>query len=123
MIILCQRDIHLIMSAHSSNFVISLLRCDSHFRCISWGPDPEGINGVFLGKDVPLQAGIMLEAVIKAVTPKIMTWGQYAEAAWFMYNKKVLKNPTYKRYVPDYTKCVNHFALHAGEFGEKLRHC
>jgi len=24
-------------------------------RCISWGPDPEGVNGVFLGKDVPLQ--------------------------------------------------------------------
>jgi hypothetical protein len=24
-------------------------------RCISWGPDPDGVNGVFLGKDVPLQ--------------------------------------------------------------------
>jgi hypothetical protein len=84
-------------------------------RCISWGPDPDGVNGVFLGKDVPLQAGIMLEAVIKAVTPRIMTWGQYMEAAWFMYNKKVLGNPAYKRYVPDYTKCADHFALHAGE--------
>ena len=56
----------------------------------------------------------MLEAVIKAITPKIMTWSQYAEAAWFMYNKKVLGNPAYKRYVPDYTKAINHFALHAG---------
>lgn len=83
-------------------------------RCISWGPDPEGVNGVFLGKDVPLQAGIMLEAVIKAITPKIMTWSQYAEAAYFMYQKKVMKNPAYKRYMPDYTKCMEHFALHAG---------
>ncbi len=58
----------------------------------------------------------MLEAVIKAITPRIMTWTQYAEAAWFMYNKKVLKNPAYKRYVPDYTKCIDHFALHAGEW-------
>lgn len=57
----------------------------------------------------------MLEAVIKAITPKIMTWGQYMEAAWFMYNKKVLNNPAFKRYVPDYTKCIDHFALHAGE--------
>jgi hypothetical protein len=56
----------------------------------------------------------MLEAVIKAVTPKILTWSQYAEAAWFMYNKKVLGNPNYKRYVPDYTQCIEHFALHAG---------
>jgi hypothetical protein len=71
---------------------------------------------VFLGKDVPLQAGIMLEAVIKAITPKIMTWGQYAEAAYFMYQKKVMKNPAYKRYMPDYTKCMEHFALHAGAF-------
>jgi hypothetical protein len=61
------------------------------------------------------QAGIMLEAVIKTITPKIMTWGQYAEAAYFMYQKRVLKNPSYKRYVPDYTKCADHFALHAGE--------
>jgi hypothetical protein len=57
----------------------------------------------------------MLEAVIKAITPKIMTWSQYAEAAWFMYQKKVMKNPAYKRYMPDYTKCMEHFALHAGE--------
>lgn len=57
----------------------------------------------------------MLEAVIKAITPKIMTWSQYAEAAWFMYQKKVMKNPAYKRYMPDYTKCVDHFALHAGK--------
>lgn len=28
---------------------------DAAYRCISWGPDPEGVNGVFLGKDVPLQ--------------------------------------------------------------------
>jgi hypothetical protein len=57
----------------------------------------------------------MLEAVIKAITPRIMTWSQYAEAAWFMYQKKVMKNPAYKRYMPDYTKCMEHFALHAGE--------
>jgi hypothetical protein len=35
---------------------------------------------VYLGKDVPVQAGKMLEAVIGAATPKIMTWGQYAAA-------------------------------------------
>ena len=58
----------------------------------------------------------MLEAVIKAITPKIMTWSQYAEAAWFMYQKKVMKNPAYKRYMPDYTKCMEHFALHAGGY-------
>jgi hypothetical protein len=36
-------------------------------RCISWGPDEDGINGVFLGKDVPVEAGKMLQAVIAKV--------------------------------------------------------
>ncbi|GBF88512.1 hypothetical protein Rsub_01227 [Raphidocelis subcapitata] len=83
-------------------------------RCISWGPDDDGINGVYLGKDVPQEAGKMLQAVIAKVTPKIMTWGQYAEAAYFMLGKKV--GYDWGRYAPDYTKCMEHFALHAGGY-------
>ncbi|KIY96628.1 3-ketoacyl-CoA synthase 6 [Monoraphidium neglectum] len=131
--------------------------------CISWGPDEDGINGVFLGKDVPVEAGKMLQAVIAKkpprqpvrepagaplgagtgprpppgpfwsglgrtlfalclrgrrralVTPKIMTWGQYAEAAYRVFGKKVL-GCDWGRYVPDYTKCMDHFALHAGGY-------
>ena len=30
---------------------------DTSYNCISWGPDPDGVNGVFLGKDVPQEAG------------------------------------------------------------------
>jgi hypothetical protein len=41
-------------------------------------------------QDVPIQAGKMLEAVISAATPKIMTWGQYAEAATNIIGRKVL---------------------------------
>lgn len=33
-------------------------------RCISWGPDPEGVNGVFLGKDVPLQVRRVAHGVV-----------------------------------------------------------
>jgi 3-ketoacyl-CoA synthase len=88
---------------------------DAAYRCISWGPDEEGVNGVFLGKDVPQQAGKMLQAVIRAVTPKIMTWGQYAEAAVWMFEKKALKRRV-PAYVPDYTRCIDHFALHAGGY-------
>ena len=28
---------------------------DDAYRTISWGPDSKGINGVYLGKDVPVQ--------------------------------------------------------------------
>ncbi|KIY93827.1 3-ketoacyl-CoA synthase 5 [Monoraphidium neglectum] len=88
---------------------------DASFKCISWGPDEDGINGVFLGKDVPVEAGKMLQAVIAKVTPKIMSWGQYAEAAYWMVGKKLL-GYDWGRYVPDYTKCMDHFALHAGGY-------
>ncbi|KAI8470967.1 MAG: FAE1/Type III polyketide synthase-like protein-domain-containing protein [Monoraphidium minutum] len=80
---------------------------DTSYKCISWGPDEDGVNGVFLGKDVPQEAGKMLQA--------IMTWGQYAEAAYWMFGKRVL-GYDWGRYAPDYTKCMDHFALHAGGY-------
>jgi hypothetical protein len=31
---------------------------DDAYGCMGWGPDREGVNGVWLRKDVPLQVGI-----------------------------------------------------------------
>jgi 3-ketoacyl-CoA synthase len=70
---------------------------------------------VYLSKEVPVQAGKMLQAVIAAATPKIMTWGQYAEAAVNIFGRKMLGRQ-WPRYMPDYTKCMDHFALHAGGY-------
>jgi 3-ketoacyl-CoA synthase len=91
-------------------------QADAAYRCINWGPDKDGINGVYLGKDVPQQAGKMLEAVVKAITPKIMTWGQWLQAASVVFQRRTLgwKNVPY--FVPDYTACCDHFALHAGGY-------
>ena len=30
---------------------------DDAYSCMGWGPDQEGINGVWLHKDIPLQVG------------------------------------------------------------------
>ena len=57
----------------------------------------------------------MLEAVISRATPKILTWPQYAAAAGNIFGRKVL-GYAWPRYVPDYTKCIDHFALHAGGY-------
>jgi len=57
----------------------------------------------------------MLQAVIAKVTPRIMTWSQYAEAAYWMMGKKML-GYDWGNYAPDYTKCMEHFALHAGGY-------
>ena len=82
---------------------------------MGWGPDKAGINGVFLRKDVPIQAAKALEACMRTVTPRIMTWQQYAEAAANVFEQRVLGRRV-PDYVPDFTRCVDHFALHAGGY-------
>jgi hypothetical protein len=48
-----------------------------------------------------------------------MSWGQYAEAAVNIVGKRF--GAEWPEYVPDYTKCADHFAIHAGE-GVKHAH-
>jgi 3-ketoacyl-CoA synthase len=87
---------------------------DGAYGCMGWGPDKDGVNGVYLRKDVPLQAAKALEACLRTIAPKILTWSQYAEAAYNLFEKTVLGRPV-AEYVPDFTQCIDHFALHAGE--------
>jgi len=88
---------------------------DGAYTCMGWGPDKDGVNGVYLRKDVPIQAARALEICLRSIAPKIITWTQYAEAAYNMFEKNVLGRPV-DEYVPDFTKCVDHFALHAGGY-------
>jgi 3-ketoacyl-CoA synthase len=89
---------------------------DGAYSCMGWGPDKDGVNGVYLRKDVPLQAAKALEACLRTIAPKILTWSQYAEAAYNLFEKTVLGRAV-PEYVPDFTQCIDHFALHAGEWG------
>lgn len=93
---------------------------DGAYSCMGWGPDKDGINGVYLRKDVPLQAAKALEACLRTIAPKILTWHQYAEAAYNLFEKTVLGKAV-PEYVPDFTQCVDHFALHAGRPMGNLR--
>jgi hypothetical protein len=40
-------------------------------RCMSWGPDPDGVNGVYLGKNVTSEAAKALKMALTAVTSKV----------------------------------------------------
>lgn len=40
---------------------------------------------------------------------------QYAEAAYTIAKRKWYGKEKVARYVPDYTKCIDHFCLHAGK--------
>jgi hypothetical protein len=62
---------------------------------------------------LPAQAAKALEVCLRTIAPKILTWGQYAEAALNLFQKTVMGRDL-PEYVPDFTKCMDHFALHAG---------
>ena len=89
---------------------------DDAYGCMGWGPDRMGVNGVFLRKDVPVQAARALEHCLREVAPRIMTWRQLAEAGASIVRRRAFGQSSEPEYVPDFTKCVDHFALHAGGY-------
>jgi len=93
---------------------------DESYGCMGWGPaeldaSKRPVNGVYLRKTIPMVAANALELCLHDITPKIMTWTQYAEYAYHTYEKQVLGRDV-GAYVPDFTQCIDHFALHAGGY-------
>jgi 3-ketoacyl-CoA synthase len=96
--------------------------CPTACSALSWEPDEEGINGCIINKTLPSEAGNVLQKGVRKMTPRIMTWGQYAEAAVHymqtaaaqMSGGVLCTAPA--PYQPDYTRCVDHFLLHAGGY-------
>jgi 3-ketoacyl-CoA synthase len=96
---------------------------DRAFNALNWEPDEEGINGCVITKTLPSDAANVLEKGVRKMTPRIMTWGQYAEAAVNYIQAAAaaqmsggLLCTAPAPYQPDYTRCVDHFLLHAGGY-------
>jgi hypothetical protein len=45
---------------------------------VEHSPDENCIMGVYLSKELPKQAGRVLEKCVRKIAPEIMTWTQYA---------------------------------------------
>ncbi|KAG2486089.1 hypothetical protein HYH03_015290 [Edaphochlamys debaryana] len=89
---------------------------DTAFNSMSWSPDPEGINGIFLSKCIVEEAGKTIEDVLRAITPRVMTWAQYGQAALHEGRRRLLGAPL-PPYRPDYTRTrIDHFLVHAGGY-------
>jgi 3-ketoacyl-CoA synthase len=92
---------------------------DEAYGAVRWGPDPDGVNGLYLSRAIVNHAGDALEGCLKAVTPKILTWSQLGQGAANMLARSVYPKLGWskpKSYVPDFTQCVQHFAIHAGGY-------
>jgi len=92
---------------------------DRAFNALDWCPDEKGLNGMVITKTLPSEAANAMEKSLRMVTPHIMTWMQYMEAAFNYTHRAIAKatnKPMPKSYKPDYTKCADHFLLHAGGY-------
>uniref|UniRef100_A0A383W0W2 3-ketoacyl-CoA synthase n=1 Tax=Tetradesmus obliquus TaxID=3088 RepID=A0A383W0W2_TETOB len=96
---------------------------DRAFNTLNWEPDENGVNGLVVTKTLPGEAAVALEKAMRKMAPKIMTWGQYAEAgihytqayAAQVSSGRLCAAPPHK-YQPDFTRCADHFLLHAGGY-------
>lgn len=84
-----------------------------------WGPDAQGHVGMFLSKDLVGHAAQGLRACLTRAAPRLMTWQQLGEAAWVegVQRRLLGRRGEVKPYQPDWMKCADHFAIHAGRCG------
>lgn len=107
---------------HSPSLPSTLTLIHPH-SALNWEPDEEGINGMVITKTLPSEAANVLEKGVRKMTPRIMTWTQYLQAA-LHYTQQLAAHLTAGRlcqapagpYQPDYTRCADHFLLHAGGY-------
>lgn len=112
LLLYCYQCLSLLSFGYSSDDAIDETCCIC--SCMYFGPDSDGQKGIFLYKELPTEAGIALEKCLKKITPQIMSWSQYAEAAIAIGKRKWYGKDQVAPYMPDYTRCIDHFCLHAG---------
>ena len=87
--------------------------CLDDCRCIRYSPDDEGVNGIYLGKDVVAEASKGLEKVIRQIAPKVLDFGQIA--LFLLTELRRRFNRKIKPFDPNFDKCLDHVLIHAGQ--------
>lgn len=78
---------------------------DDAFGCMGVAEDADGVQGVFLRKNVIEIAGRALKTNIRSLAPRVLPWIE--QLKWARNHK----------YQPDFSKAFEHFLLHTGGRG------
>lgn len=84
------------------------------YKCIWYGPDEEGSNGVYLGKDVVKEASRGLTQAMWKIGPKILTPSQIAGYVSTELKRKLFGKDSAAPFKPQFQKCIDNFLIHAG---------
>ncbi|KAG2486931.1 hypothetical protein HYH03_014430 [Edaphochlamys debaryana] len=93
---------------------VQLSASDAAYKCIWYGPDDEGLNGIYLGLDVVKEASQGLTIAMTKIGRYVLNWDQIGAYLRNYLQRVVLKRPDVPPYQPAFGECVDHFLIHAG---------
>ncbi|GAX83842.1 hypothetical protein CEUSTIGMA_g11266.t1 [Chlamydomonas eustigma] len=85
------------------------------FRAIHYGPDGEGFNGIYLGKNVVTEASRGLTKAMKIIGPKVLSLKEKAKFMASVLSRRIYgPAATAPLYSPSFSNSIQHFLIHAG---------
>jgi hypothetical protein len=76
------------------------------------------VNGIRLSRTVPAVGAAAVGQLLRSIAPRVMTWRQLAAAHYSQLARRHLLGTCLgggvERFRLDWTRCLDHFALHAG---------
>ncbi|XP_071731394.1 3-ketoacyl-CoA synthase 5-like [Rutidosis leptorrhynchoides] len=86
---------------------------DKSYNCIHQEEDHEGNLGIKLSKDLSVMAGDALKLNIMTIGRSVLPLFEQITFVVNLVGTKIFKLK-WKRYIPDFTKALDHFCIHAG---------
>ena len=102
---------------------VNMAASDSAYHSIFYGPDEQGINGVFLSKEVVKEASKVLTEILWKIGPRVLPWQEQSKVAWSMMMKRLERFRALQRFFPSaavspyrtsFHGSVEHFVIHSG---------
>eukprot|EP00980_Cylindrotheca_fusiformis_P012712 scaffold3108_cov152-Cylindrotheca_fusiformis.AAC.3 len=89
---------------------------ETGYECVFEGEDKGGERGVRLSKDIVKVAGKTMEKNLTTLGPLVLPLTEQARVVWSLLVRFLMKQfgKSYRPYVPDFKRCIDHFCIHAG---------
>jgi len=85
---------------------------DEAYACIRHSPDEDGVDGIYLGKDVVTEASRGLSKALTIIAARVLDIGQILQYVCTQMIRKWV--PRVPEFSPSFGKCLDHVLIHAG---------
>lgn len=92
--------------------IVCLNGCVCVIRCIRHSPDEDGVDGIYLGKDVVTEASRGLSKALTIIAARVLDIGQILQYICTQMIRRWV--PRVPEFSPSFGKCLDHVLIHAG---------